>query len=142
MLKTISIITAIAALMLSSNFALSGEIEDEILAEAHRYADAWNRGDIDAINATHDPSYIVVSSTDGPSNLQERLANVSVRLSGGQDRGVLSFHDITVRPLGDNYVLAYGRAHLLFEDGSDTGGWFTSVYVKTADGWIAIHDHG
>ena len=132
---------AISLLSLSLPCWGAESIEDQIRAEANLYADAWNRGDSDFIDATHDSSYVLVTAS-GPITLEERMSSVEARMTSSDTRGTLSFHDMSVRPLGKKYALAYGRAHLVSADGTEMSVWFTSIYMRTEEGWKAIHDHG
>ena len=135
---TIALLTMTCALTWAEN---SDFVERQILAETEHYAAAWNRGDMSVIDATHHPSYVHVTP-DGPVTLQQRRSGVEERLDASQDHGILRFHQMTVRPLGDDYALAYGQATLRFKNGTETSVWFTSVYLRTPDGWKAVHDHG
>ncbi len=117
-------------------------IKAQIEAEANAYAEAWNRGDFDAVAATHHDSYTLVDAK-GPSTLAQRLADLKDSWASVRDRGTLRFSNVTVRPLGEGYALAYGQANIVFSDGrAMLSIWFTSVYMKTPKGWLAIHDHG
>lgn len=135
----LTLLTAITGLAWADD--PSGTVEQAILGEADRYAVAWNQGDTAAIYGTHHASYVLVTA-DGPITLKARMSAVEQRLDSSEDRGVLSFHDMTIKSLGDDYALAYGRASLLLKDGTQTSVWFTSVYMRTEAGWKAIHDHG
>ncbi len=60
-----------------------------------------------------------------------------------ESMGNLSFSDLEVHPLGDNFALCIGRYHLerSKKAGGSADGLFSLVLEKTADGWKIVVDH-
>jgi ketosteroid isomerase-like protein len=58
-------------------------------------------------------------------------------------RGMFTFSEIEVRPLGQDYALACGKYSLkrTAAGGGDASGRFTLVLRRTPKGWKIIHDH-
>lgn len=54
--------------------------------------------------------------------------------------GVLSFTDLTVRPLSARHALVWGRWGLRRADDAP-GGLFSLLFERTDTGWKVVHDH-
>ena len=54
--------------------------------------------------------------------------------------GVLTFSDLTVRPLSARHALVWGRWGLRRADDAPSG-LFSLLFERTDDGWKVVHDH-
>jgi ketosteroid isomerase-like protein len=59
----------------------------------------------------------------------------------GQPLQRLDFEQVTIRPLDANSALQTGRFILSGGGRPEQTGWFTLVWVRTPEGWRAVHDH-
>jgi len=105
--------------VLFSGFSAASDPEIEIKQMLDFLADEWTEGDMDSIRGH---IHRIIMAPD-------------------KDHGELSYSNIQVKSLTDDYVLAYGRSQLKFEDGTELGSVFSSVYVKTPFGWRVILTH-
>jgi uncharacterized protein (TIGR02246 family) len=106
---------------------------------------AWNRGDLAAFAADYDDSpdttFIGREITHGGT--QAILDRYRRGYPTREAMGTLTYSEIAVRPLGEDFALANGRFALkrTAAGGGDAAGRFTIVLRKTRDGWKIIHDH-
>jgi ketosteroid isomerase-like protein len=107
-----------------------------------RSAEAWNGGDLDGHLADNADS-ITFMTKNGPVVGRDKAADVLRRAFFRDGRPVqsLRFEQITIRLLGSDHALVVGRFILYGGDQPEGGGWFTTVWQKTAQGWRTIHDH-
>ena len=118
---------------------------DEIRKLLKDSEDAWNRGDLVVFASYYDDSpqttFIGREVTHGGPDAI--LARYKRGYPTREAMGTLTFSEIDVRPLGDEYALAHGKFALkrTAAGGGDAGGRFTLVLRKTKDGWKIIHDH-
>jgi uncharacterized protein (TIGR02246 family) len=114
----------------------------QIEALSQASADAWNKGDLKGHLAiyTGDMTFM---TRNGPRPGVEPLEKSFAEryFKDGRPKQTLSFDQRTLRRLGPDAVLETG--HFLLTGGGepDQSGWFTLVWVRTADGWRVIHDH-
>ncbi|MXW70612.1 MAG: nuclear transport factor 2 family protein [Acidobacteria bacterium] len=117
-------------------------IETDIRTLLERQSGAWNEGDL---------VRFVSDYLDSPR--MRFVSGGSVRYGAGDvldryrrnypDRaamGVLTFTDLDVRVLSDEYVFVFGRYNLERETDAPTG-LFTLLFERTGDGWKISHDH-
>ncbi|MDE2971577.1 MAG: nuclear transport factor 2 family protein [Acidobacteriota bacterium] len=117
-------------------------IEADIRALMEQQAGAWNEGDL---------VRFVADYLDSPR--MRFVSGGSVRYGAGDvldryrrtypDRaamGLLTFTDLDVRVLSEEYVFVFGRYNLERENDAPTG-LFTLLFERTADGWKISHDH-
>lgn len=116
--------------------------EAEIRAAARASADAWNRGDLRAHLAIYVDTMTFMTG-DGPRPGVDALHDAFARsyFSGGTPDQQLRFEQVSVRPLGRDAALQTGRFVLSGGGQPDQTGWFTLVWLRTAEGWRAVHDH-
>ncbi len=103
-------------------------------------ADEWTAGDLDSIRGHIHRDFVLITS-DGIHTREQRLNELEVVMTPGKDHGELRYSNIQVKPLTDDYVLAYGRSQLKFKDGTELGSVFSSVYINTPFGWRVILTH-
>ena len=107
----------------------------------NRSAADWNRGDLAAFMRSYEPSpnTVYVSShtvIHGYANIQAHYATAHPGAMG-----VLTFSDLSVRPLGADYAVVVARWHLAMASGKKPSGLFTLVLHRSATGWGIITDH-
>ena len=105
-------------------------------------ADAWNNGDLEGHIRPYADSATFMGR-DGPIQGRERVGESLARSfwRDGQPKQRLSFDQIVVRALGDRHALTTGHFLLTGGGESDTSGWFSLTFEKTAAGWQIVHDH-
>jgi len=126
--------------VLFSGFSAASDPEIEIKQMLDFLADEWTEGDMDSIRGHIHRDFVLITS-DGVRTREQRLNELEIIMAPDKDHGELSYSNIQVKSLTDDYVLAYGRSQLKFEDGTELGSVFSSVYVKTPFGWRVILTH-
>jgi uncharacterized protein (TIGR02246 family) len=107
-------------------------------------AQAWNRGDIDVYMTGYDNSaettFIGKSVRHG---YQDVLRNYHERYPTRESMGTLTFADLTVKLLGNDYASVTGRFHLKRNAaaGGDSSGVFSLLFRRTRTGWKIFLDH-
>ena len=116
--------------------------EAEIRATTQASADAWNRGDLKGHLSFYVDTVSFMTKTGprpGVTAVEEAFMKTYFR--DGRPRQNLRFEQMVVRPLGGDAALETGRFVLSGGGEPEQSGWFTLVWVRTADGWRAVHDH-
>jgi uncharacterized protein (TIGR02246 family) len=116
----------------------------QINAAMQQSAAAWNRGDLDNFLAVYKDdahtAFMAPTITYGLTDIKARYARTYFK--DGKPKGQLTYDDIKLRQLGENYILMTGRWHLLESDtGKATNGYYSLIWEHTANGWKIIHDH-
>jgi len=123
---------------------LGAPSETDIRAVLDRQVADWNRGDVDSFMQGYDRSdqtlFIGKNVTRGWQQVIERYRTT---YPTREKMGQLSFSEIEVHPLGDEYALVIGRFHLTraAENGGDASGVFSLTFHRTSEGWKIIADH-
>jgi ketosteroid isomerase-like protein len=114
----------------------------ELMTALRDSAHAWNRGDLAGHLALYDPGVVVMTPT-GPRPGVAALARAlgEAYFANGHAKQSLGLDDVTIRPLSEGSALMTGRFTLHGGGEPDRSGWFTLVWVRTAAGWRAVHDH-
>lgn len=116
--------------------------EAQIRALTRASAEAWNRGDLKGHLSFYVDTVTFMTRTGprpGVGAVEESFTKAYFR--DGRPKQTLSFDQVTVRPLGRDAALETGRFLLSGGGEPDQSGWFTLVWVRTAEGWRAVHDH-
>ena len=105
-------------------------------------AAAWNEGDLKRHLAIYDES-VTVMTKNGP---RPTIAAIEASFSAayftdGKPKQSLRMEHATVRMLSRDSALMTGRFVLSGGGLAEQAGWFTLVWIRTADGWRVIHDH-
>src|SRR6476469_6894057 len=131
-----------AALLLLSGVPLLFAQADEIRALLKNSETAWNRGDLAAFASDYEdaPTTTFVGREVTRGGVDAILARYQRGYPTAEARGVLTFSEIGVRPLGEGYALALGRFALKRTPagGGDAAGRFTLVLRRTTKGWKII----
>ena len=118
---------------------------DEIRAMLKNSEAAWNRGDLQAFASDYEdaPTTTYVGREVTRGGVDAILARYRKAYPTDEARGTLTFSEIEVRPLGQDYALACGKYSLkrTAAGGGDASGRFTLVLRRTPKGWKIIHDH-
>ena len=118
---------------------------DEIRTMLKNSEAAWNRGDLQAFASDYEdaPTTTYVGREVTRGGVDAILARYRKAYPTDDARGVLTFSEIEVRPLGQDYALACGKYSLkrTAAGGGDASGRFTLVLRRTPKGWKIIHDH-
>jgi ketosteroid isomerase-like protein len=122
--------------------AVSTEDETQLLATLQASTDAWNRGDLKGHLAIYDPSVTVMTKT-GPRPTVEAIEKSfgQAYFVDGKPKQRLRMEGVVIRSLSGQSALMTGRFILSGGTEAEQSGWFTLVWVRTAEGWRAIHDH-
>lgn len=116
--------------------------ETEIRRMIGESAAAWNRGDLKGHLALYVDSVTFMTRTGprpGVAAIEESFTRSYFR--DGRPVQALRFEQVAVRALGRDAALQTGRFVLAGGGQADQTGWFTLVWVRTAQGWRAVHDH-
>lgn len=123
----------------------NGAPGDEMLAVVRTQMDAWNEGDIERFCAAGlwpSDELTFLSGGSWTRGYDATLARYRRRYTEGDaEMGALVFSDLEALPLGDGHGMVRGRWALTFSDGSGSGGLFTLVMRRFAQGWRVVHDH-
>ena len=120
--------------------SVAADTSSDIETALEYYAEMWNEGDIDAIAGYYHQDFVLVDR-NGPVPANQRINDLKAIAQKGEDRGELSYNNVTVKPLEKKHAMAYGRLNLKFKDGSAIDTWFTTAYVNTPFGWKALLTH-
>lgn len=116
--------------------------EAEIRAATTASAEAWNRGDLKGHLAIYVDSVTFMTRTGprpGVAAIEQSFTTTYFR--DGMPKQQLRFEQTTIRRLDANSALETGRFILSGGGEPEQSGWFTLVWVRTAAGWKAVHDH-
>lgn len=116
--------------------------EAQIRAASQASTDAWNRGDLKDHLAIYVEDMTFMTSNGprpGVKSLEESFSKKY--FVEGRPRQALRFEQLAVRPLGKDAALQTGRFVLSGGGAPDQTGWFTLIWVRTAQGWKVVHDH-
>lgn len=114
----------------------------EIRARTTASSDAWNRGDLKGHLAIYVDS-VTFMTKEGPRPGVDAIEEAFTRtyFRDGSPKQQLRFEQVSLRPLGRDAALETARFILSGGGEPDQTGWFTLVWIRTPDGWRAVHDH-
>ena len=104
--------------------------------------EAWNAGSVRGFmeGYARADSLTFLSGGTVRQGWEEALYGYLRSYPDRETMGTLAFSDLTVRALGPDRALVWGRWRL--QRASDApGGLFTLVLAETPDGWRVVHDH-
>lgn len=114
----------------------------EIRALTTASTEAWNRGDLKGHLAIYVDS-VTFMTRQGPrpgvAAIEESFTRTYFR--DGKPKQQLRFEQVSLRPLGRDAALETARFILSGGGEPEQSGWFTLVWLRTPDGWRAVHDH-
>ena len=105
-------------------------------------AEGWNKGDLNQYLSAYTKEATEMLST-GPAGGVEAIEKTMREgfWKTGRPIQTLRYENVVVRMLGKQGALVTGQYVLSGADRPDRKGWFTTVWMKTKDGWRMIHDH-
>jgi len=121
---------------------MSAQDESQIRAALQASVAAWNRGDLKGHLAIYDAS-VTVMTKSGPRPTIEAIEKSfgQTYFVDGKPKQTLRMESVSVRPLSEQSAVVTGRFVLSGGTEPEQSGWFTLVWVRTAIGWRAVHDH-
>lgn len=105
---------------------------------------AWNKGDIPGFMAGYVNSETLrfASGDTVTTGWATTLKRYQTRYTDRKIMGTLTFKDITITPLSNEFAEVFGRFHLARDlEAGDATGLFTLLMKKTDKGWLVWHDH-
>ena len=105
---------------------------------------AWNRGDLEAFAQSYKNSPDILFITNMVNRGFAGMVEAYRRDYPNRGAmGTLSFSDLEVHPLDENFAVAIGKYHLdrTKKDGGNADGMFSLVLEKTDKGWKIVVDH-
>lgn len=116
--------------------------EQEIRRTLNKTAEGWNNGDLKQYLAFYTPDATEMRST-GPAGGVEAIEETMKKgfWKTGRPLQILRYENVVVRMIDKKGALVTGKFILSGADRPDRTGWFTTVWIKTKDGWRMIHDH-
>lgn len=116
--------------------------EAAIRAMTTASTEAWNRGDLRGHLALYVDSVTFMTKAGprpGVAAIEESFTRTYFR--DGRPKQQLRFEQVRLRPLGRDAALETARFVLSGGGEPEQSGWFTLVWMRTPDGWRAVHDH-
>ena len=105
---------------------------------------AWNRGDLEGFAQSYKDSPDILFITNIVNHGFAGIVDAYRRDYPNRGAmGTLSFSDLEVRPMDDNFAVVIGKYHLerTKKDGGNADGMFSLVLEKTDKGWKIVVDH-
>jgi uncharacterized protein (TIGR02246 family) len=105
---------------------------------------AWNKGDLTAFASSYkdapDTLFITHQVSRGFAGLLDEYKH---DYPNRTSMGNLTYSDLEVRSLDENYAVVIGKYHLERgkKDGGNADGLFSLVFEKTDKGWKIVIDH-
>jgi uncharacterized protein (TIGR02246 family) len=137
--------SVIAGLFFALFISAAGQADDQraIIAVLNQSADDWNRGDLNAFANSYKNS--PDAEMVGPTNVygfQSILQLYRDHYPNRAAQGTLSFSDLEVRRLDDQFSTVTGHFHLTrsADGGGNVNGYFLLVAEKTAKSWKIVRD--
>ncbi|WP_018674974.1 YybH family protein [Riemerella columbina] len=116
--------------------------EKDIISVMHTQQDSWNQGDLEGFMQGYwnSPELVFIGSKGKTYGWEQTLANYKKAYRTKAEMGTLSFSNIEVKMLGENYALVTGNWALKRQP-KDIGGIYSLIFQKFEDGWKIILDH-
>jgi ketosteroid isomerase-like protein len=133
-----------AARTQTSNLKTASQLELDVVKVLLRQEAAWNRGDLDSFaeGYKNSPDTLFINNQI-QRGYESMIAAYHHNYPNQESMGTLTFTDLEVHPLGDNFALCLGRFHLERnkKNGGNAEGLFSLVLEKTSAGWKIVVDH-
>jgi uncharacterized protein (TIGR02246 family) len=114
----------------------------QIEALSKASADAWNQGDLKGHLAIYTDDMTFMTRNGPRPGVEPLRKDFAERyFKDGRPKQTLGFTDRVIRRLGPGAALETGRYVLSGGGEPEQSGWFTLVWVRTAQGWRILHDH-
>jgi uncharacterized protein (TIGR02246 family) len=143
--KYVLFVFVICTLFLAFNLGAAetagSNLADHLVKIMTRQTDEWNKGNFEGFMAPYwNSEKLTFQSGNTRRKGWENLLNMYQTVYKGEQRGVLTFTDIEVKPLTDELALVLGRWNVQLKDKKKQG-LFTLIFKKIENQWIIIHDH-
>jgi uncharacterized protein (TIGR02246 family) len=105
---------------------------------------SWNKGDLEGFAQAYKDSPDILFITNTVNRGFSGMVDAYKRdYPNKSAMGILSFSELEVHPLDDNFAVAIGKYHLerTKKDGGNADGMFSLVLEKTDKGWKIVVDH-
>jgi len=105
-------------------------------------AAGWNRGELPVYLSAYVDSATAMGSTGlvrGVSGIEGQMRSGFWRT--GRPLQNLSYDHLEIRPIGPDQAIATGQFILSGAGRPNRTGWFTTIWVRTPQGWRMVHDH-
>ena len=146
-MKNLLFIITFGLLFFVSAFGQSTEVkyskdETEIRRILNSTAEGWNKGDLPQYLAYYTKEATEMLST-GPKGGVEAIEETMKKgfWKNGRPEQVLRYEHVVVRMIDKKGALVTGQYVLSGAGKPDRTGWFTTIWIKTKQGWRMIHDH-
>lgn len=105
-------------------------------------AAGWNRGELPVYLS----AYVDSATAMGSTGLVRGVGGIEGQMKAGFWRTgrplqVLSYDHLEIRPIGPDQAIATGQYILTGGGRPNRTGWFSTIWVRTAQGWRMVHDH-
>jgi ketosteroid isomerase-like protein len=117
--------------------------KDAILAMLNKQAVDWNRGDLDAFAKGYkDSPDILFMGRTIRRGYDQMLEGYRKSFPTRDAMGTLTFSNLEVQPLDEQFATVTGRFHLerTAVGGGNAGGFYLLVVEKTPSGWKIVRD--
>ncbi|MFI5161930.1 MAG: YybH family protein [Sphingobacteriales bacterium] len=112
-----------------------------IIAAMNNSAQEWNKGDLEDFMKMYTDSSTMMYPT-GPVGLSSiRELYEKKYFNGKMPKQNLSYSEMKVTMLGENYALLTGKFMLSGNNLPERSGVYSLVMVYTKNGWKILHDH-
>ncbi|HTI89603.1 MAG TPA: nuclear transport factor 2 family protein [Puia sp.] len=119
----------------------SQSAETAIITAMKNSADDWNKGDLTNFMKMYTDASTMMMPT-GPAGLSAiRDLYEKHYFNGKMPKQNLSYDELKVTMLGDNYALLTGKFTLSGNNLPERSGRYSLVMIHTANGWKILHDH-
>ena len=136
------VLVALSFCLRTAEAAATNDATAAIASLLRTSAGYWNDGKLDEFMKSYENSSTTtyVSSKSIIRGYEAIRAHYASTYRGGHT-GTLSFSNLSVRPLGDEYAVVVARWHLAMHDGTRPSGIFSLVLHHGSSGWHIITDH-
>jgi hypothetical protein len=134
-------LVALFAFGASTGAAVAANGERTIAGLLQRSAHDWNHGNLDAFMRGYEdsPATVYMSRSGVIHGYAAIRAHYATHYGSGM--GALSFSDLSVRRLGDDYAVVFAHWHLALRSGAHPTGNFSLLLHRSAAGWHIIEDY-
>ena len=125
----------------SSGFQFASDAA-AIKATLDTTAAGWNRGELPVYLS----AYVDSATAMGSTGLVRGVKGIEGQMRAGFWRTgrplqTLSYDHLEIRPIGPSQAIVTGQYILTGGGRPDRTGWFTTIWVRTPNGWRMVHDH-
>ena len=119
----------------------SQSAETAMITAMKNSADEWKKGDLTNFMKMYTDASTMMMPT-GPAGLSAiRDLYEKHYFNGKMPKQNLSYDELKVTMLGDNYALLTGKFTLSGNNLPERSGRYSLVMIHTANGWKILHDH-